>query len=43
MPLIGRFPPTPKPDAGIAPDVEIAPTREDIAAGRDAALELALG
>jgi hypothetical protein len=42
VPLIGRFPPTPKPDAGIAPDVEIAPTPEDIAAGRDAALETAL-
>ncbi len=43
VPLIARFPPAPKPDAGIAPDVEIALTREDIAAGRDAALEFALG
>lgn len=42
LPLIARFPLTPKPDAGIAPDVEIALTREDIAAGRDAALEFAL-
>lgn len=42
VPLIARFPLTPKPDAGIVPDVEIALTREDIAAGRDAALEFAL-
>lgn len=43
VPLIARFPLTPKPDAGIDPDVNIALTREDIAAGRDAALEFALG
>ncbi len=43
VPLIGRFPLTPKPDAGIEPDVAIALTREDIANGRDAALEFALG
>jgi C-terminal processing protease CtpA/Prc len=43
LPLIARFPLTPKPDAGIAPDVEIELTREDIAAGRDAALEYAMG
>lgn len=42
VPLIARFPLTPKPDAGIVPDVAIALTRADIAAGRDAALELAL-
>lgn len=42
VPLIARFPLTPKPDAGIEPDVAIALTREDIAAGRDAALEFAL-
>ncbi|MEQ1819227.1 MAG: S41 family peptidase [Terricaulis sp.] len=42
VPLIGRFPLTPKPDAGIVPDVAIALTRGDIAAGRDAALEFAL-
>ena len=42
VPLIARFPLTPKPDAGIEPDVPIALTREDIAAGRDAALEFAL-
>lgn len=42
LPLIARFPLTPKPDAGIEPDVAIALTREDIAAGRDAALDYAL-
>lgn len=42
LPLIARFPLTPKPDAGITPDVAIALTRENIAAGRDAALEFAL-
>jgi len=42
LPLIARFPLTPKPDAGITPDVEIALTRDDIAAGRDAALDFAL-
>lgn len=43
VPLIGRFPMTPKPDAGLLPDVTIELTRADIAAGRDAALEFALG
>ncbi|MCX7356556.1 MAG: S41 family peptidase [Alphaproteobacteria bacterium] len=43
LPLIARFPLTPKPDAGIVPDVAILLTREDIAIGRDAALEFALG
>ncbi len=43
VPLIGRFPLTPKPDAGLLPDVGITLTREDIASGRDAALEFALG
>lgn len=43
LPLIGQYPLTPKPDAGILPDVPIALTRADIAAGRDAALEFALG
>ncbi|ANP47053.1 S41 family peptidase [Candidatus Viadribacter manganicus] len=42
VPLIGRFPLSPKPDAGIVPDIEIALTREDIASGHDAALEFAL-
>lgn len=42
VPLIGRFAVTPKPDAGIVPDVPVMLTREDITAGRDAALEFAL-
>lgn len=43
LPLIARFPPTPRPDGGLLPDVAIELTREDITAGRDAALEFALG
>jgi C-terminal processing protease CtpA/Prc len=43
LPLIGTFPPTPMPDAGIEPDVRVELTVADIAAGRDAALEAALG
>lgn len=42
LPLIGTFAATPRPDAGIAPDVAIAPTAGDIAHGRDAVLEKAL-
>ncbi|WP_395645930.1 S41 family peptidase [Terricaulis sp.] len=42
LPLIGRFPLTPKPDAGLTPDVLVAPTRADIATGRDAVLAQAL-
>lgn len=39
LPLIGQFPDGVRPDAGIAPDVSVVPTAEDIAAGRDAELE----
>ncbi len=42
LPLIGYFPPTPQPDAGVMPDVAVGPTPEDIAAGRDPVLERAL-
>lgn len=42
LPLIARFPLTPKPDAGIEPDLHTPLTRADITAGRDAALEAAL-
>jgi hypothetical protein len=42
VPLIARFPSAPMPDAGIEPDILIAPTAGDIASGRDAALETAL-
>lgn len=43
VPLIGTFPATPQPDAGIVPDIVVADTPQDIAAGRDAVLERALG
>lgn len=42
LPLIGTFPATPQPDAGIVPDIIVADTQQDIAAGRDAVLERAL-
>ncbi len=42
LPLIGTFPPTPQPDAGLIPDVRVAPTPASIAAGRDPALMAAL-
>lgn len=42
VPLIGRFPMTPKPDAGITPDVRVDLTADDIAAGRDRVMETAL-
>jgi C-terminal processing protease CtpA/Prc len=42
LPLIGTFPLTPQPDAGIVPDIVVADTPADIAAGRDAVFERAL-
>lgn len=39
LPLIGRFPVTPKPDAGLEPDFALSDTAADIAAGRDAVLD----
>lgn len=38
LPLIGTFPATPMPDSGLTPDILVAPTIADIAAGRDAVL-----
>lgn len=38
VPLIGYFRLTPEPDAGVEPDVRIAATAADIAAGRDPVL-----
>lgn len=35
LPLIGYFPLKPEPDAGILPDVTVAPSVADVAAGRD--------
>jgi len=42
VPLIGRFPLTPKPDAGLTPDIAVEVTAQDIAAGRDRVMETAL-
>jgi hypothetical protein len=39
LPLVGYFPLTPQPDAGLQPDVFSAPSVRDIADGHDAALE----
>ena len=41
LPLIGFFPNSAQPDAGVIPDVLIAVTVSDIAAGRDPAMEKA--
>jgi hypothetical protein len=41
LPLIGYFPPGTPPDAGLAPDVAVAPTLRDIASGRDSAMAAA--
>ena len=35
LPLIASFPATPQPDAAIEPDIAVATTAGDIAAGRD--------
>jgi hypothetical protein len=42
LPLVGYFAPPGTPDAGLAPDVFIAPTARDIAAGHDPAFDAAL-
>ena len=42
LPLISRFPLTPKPDAGLTPDIRVDLTAENIAAGRDRVMETAL-
>lgn len=42
LPLIGYFPTSPQPDAGLMPDIAVAQTAADIAAGRDRALVKAL-
>lgn len=41
LPLIGYFATRQQPDAGLAPDVRIVPTAEDISGGRDRALTAA--
>lgn len=42
LPLIGTFPASPQPDARIMPDVMVAPTAADVAAGRDPVMRAAL-
>ncbi|ESQ76339.1 S41 family peptidase [Asticcacaulis sp. AC402] len=42
LPLIGTFPKTPRPDAGLEPDVFVEPSLQDIGSGRDAVLERAI-
>ena len=39
VPLIGQFPSSARPDAGIEPDIKVVPTVADIAAGRDVEME----
>jgi hypothetical protein len=42
VPLIGRFPLTPKPDAGLTPDIAVDVMAQDIVAGHDRVMETAL-
>lgn len=42
LPLVGFYPKTPKPDAGLLPDVRVDPTFQDLVDGRDRILETAL-
>lgn len=42
LPLVGNFPLTPQPDGGLAPDVAVTATQEDIIAGRDPVKERAV-
>jgi hypothetical protein len=42
LPLIGNFPKTPQPDAGLVPDLLVAPTPASLAAGVDPAVMKAL-
>ena len=43
VPLVGQFPVTPQPDAGVVPDVPVRWTIADIVAGRDPDKEAAFG
>ena len=42
LPLIGYFPSSPKPDAGVMPDIRILTSAKDVSLGRDAAMDAAL-
>ena len=39
LPLVGTFPTSPQPDAGLPPDIVVTPTLQDIVAGKDAEME----
>lgn len=39
LPLIGTFPVSKQPDAGLMPDVAVAPRLEDIVEGKDVEME----
>ncbi|MEL0251033.1 MAG: S41 family peptidase [Novosphingobium sp.] len=41
LPLIGFFPSSPQPDAGVTPDIPVQTSARDIASGRDRAMEKA--
>lgn len=41
VPLIGAFPVTPQPDAGVDPDIRVIASARDIAEGRDPVMEAA--
>jgi hypothetical protein len=42
LPLIGFYPTNPQPDAGLIPDIEINTNADDIAYGRDRAMQAAI-
>jgi len=42
LPLIGTFPTSPQPDAGLTPDITLQPTRDGIASGKDTVLDALL-
>ena len=42
LPLVGQFPTTAQPDAGLEPDIAVATTAADLAADRDAQMQTAL-
>lgn len=42
LPIIGSFPPTPQPDAGVLPNLRVMPTVTDIAEGRDPTMAVAI-
>lgn len=39
LPLIGSFPASPQPDSGLAPDILVTPTLQDIIVGKDVEME----